>query len=153
MGLLDILSSIQTGGGLPGMPGARPGEAPASQSQSMSPIAKALLALLAVYAVKHMRREGSPSTQPGQPSGGTITARYIDADDGSGGHDIPRDATAQADCVAPLITGLGSEAISLTCEAAIGRPSTSPPLNSRTAGVSLAKSVSTFARATGSARL
>jgi uncharacterized protein YidB (DUF937 family) len=78
MGLLDILSSIQTGGG---MPSARPGQAPASQSQGMSPIAKAMLALLAVYAVKHMRREGSPSTQPGQPPGGTITA----GNPGSGG--------------------------------------------------------------------
>jgi len=35
----------------------------------MSPMAKALLALLAVYAVKHMQRADSPSPQPGGKAG------------------------------------------------------------------------------------
>ena len=46
MGLLDILSSIQGGG-------AQPGPTSASEGKGMSPIAKAMLALLAVYALKH----------------------------------------------------------------------------------------------------
>jgi uncharacterized protein YidB (DUF937 family) len=78
MGLLDILNSIQTAGA-PSQP--RPGSTPsvpAGQSQGMSPMAKAMLALLAFYAMKNMQRQGAPPTQPGQvPSrapGGTITA-------------------------------------------------------------------------------
>jgi hypothetical protein len=43
MGLLDILNTIQSGGD----PRARPAPMPAGQSQGMSPIAQALLALLA----------------------------------------------------------------------------------------------------------
>src|SRR5712692_4378362 len=66
MGLLDILSSIQGGG-------AQPAPTSASEGKSMSPIAKAMLALLAVYALKHTRMAGSPPTQPGQPSGGSTT--------------------------------------------------------------------------------
>ena len=49
----------------------------------MSPIAKVLLALLAVYAAKNLRRAPSPSTQPTSPTGsrgGTTTA-----DEGPGG--------------------------------------------------------------------
>jgi uncharacterized protein YidB (DUF937 family) len=79
MGLLDILNSIQTGG-VSSDPRARPAPMPAGQGQGMSPIAKALLALLAVYAAKNMRRGGtSPAPQPrgnvdypgGSPTGGT----------------------------------------------------------------------------------
>ncbi len=66
MGLLDILTSIQGGG-------AQPAPTSASEGKSMSPIAKAMLALLAVYALKHTRMAGSPPTQPGQPSGGSTT--------------------------------------------------------------------------------
>ena len=66
MGLLDILSSIQGGG-------AQPAPTSASESKGMSPIAKAMLALLAVYALKHTRMEGSPPTQPSPPSGGSTT--------------------------------------------------------------------------------
>jgi len=51
MGLLDILNSIQ-GGGVSNDP-----RAPSAQAgQGMSPMAKALLALLAVYAAKNLRR-------------------------------------------------------------------------------------------------
>ena len=66
MGLLDILSSIQGGG-------AQPAPTSSSEGKGMSPIAKAMLALLAVYALKHTRMAGSPPTQPAQPSGGSTT--------------------------------------------------------------------------------
>ena len=66
MGLLDILSSIQGGG-------AQPAPTSAGESKGMSPIAKAMLALLAVYALKHTRTAGSPPTQPSAPSGGSTT--------------------------------------------------------------------------------
>ncbi len=83
MGLLeDILNTIQTTGttGAPSAPRAKPVPAPAPaptsrESQGMSPMAKALLALLAVYAAKNLRRAPSPSTQPASPTGdrgGTI---------------------------------------------------------------------------------
>ena len=63
MGLLDILNSIQ-GGGVSNDPRAR--TAPASQG--MSPTAKALLALLAVYAMKNLRRADAPPTRPAGPA-------------------------------------------------------------------------------------
>lgn len=66
MGLLDILSSIQGGG-------AQPAPTSAGEGKGMSPIAKAMLALLAVYALKHTRMAGSPPTQPSPPSGGSAT--------------------------------------------------------------------------------
>lgn len=69
MGLLDILNSIQAGG-VSDDPRAR--AAPASQG--MSPMAKALLALLAVYAVKNLRRADAPPTQPAGPVGGNVGA-------------------------------------------------------------------------------
>src|SRR6516164_9341686 len=69
MGLLDILNSIQAGG-VSDDPRAR--GAPASQG--MSPMAKALLALLAVYAVKNLRRADAPPTQPAGPVGGNVSA-------------------------------------------------------------------------------
>src|SRR5215510_4018182 len=59
MGLLDILNTIQAGGGS-NDPRAR--AAPASQG--MSPTAKALLTLLAIYAMKNLRRADAPPTQP-----------------------------------------------------------------------------------------
>ena len=88
MGLLeDILNTIQTSGA-PGDPRAKGAPVPApapttTGGQGMSPIAKVLLALLAVYAAKNLRRAPSPSTQPTSPTGsrgGTTTA-----DEGSGG--------------------------------------------------------------------
>jgi uncharacterized protein YidB (DUF937 family) len=60
MGLLDILNGMQTGGAATTGQGANPGA-----SQGMSPIAKALLGLLAIYAAKNVSRSGS-----GQPTGG-----------------------------------------------------------------------------------
>lgn len=64
---------------------------------------------------------GSYGTTGAAPAGGDgllsvvhgdiITARYIDADDGSGGIDVPRDATASSDCVPPVISGVRTEAI------------------------------------------
>jgi uncharacterized protein YidB (DUF937 family) len=88
MGLLeDILNTIQTSGAAsdPRAKGAPvPAPAPtAREGQGMSPIAKVLLALLAVYAAKNLRRAPSPSTQPTSPTdsrGGTSTA-----DEGPGG--------------------------------------------------------------------
>ena len=65
MGLLDILNSI---GSAAGDPRARPAPAgPATSqagSQGMSPMAKAMLALLAIYAMKHVRRADAPTPQP-----------------------------------------------------------------------------------------
>jgi uncharacterized protein YidB (DUF937 family) len=75
MGLLEeILNTIQTSGA-PSDPRAKgapvPAPAPtATGGQGMSPIAKVLLALLAVYAAKNLRRAPSPSTQPTSPTGG-----------------------------------------------------------------------------------
>ena len=69
MGLLDILNSIQAGG-VSNDPRAR--TAPASQG--MSPTAKALLALLAIYAMKNLRRADAPPTQPAGPAGGNVSA-------------------------------------------------------------------------------
>jgi len=73
MGLLDILNSIQgsmpPGGGMPTNPRGQPTPGSAG-SQGMSPMAKALLGLLAVYAMKHMQRAGSPTPQPGGSKGG-----------------------------------------------------------------------------------
>src|SRR5262245_10595509 len=66
----SILNSIQAGG-VSNDPRAR--TAPASQG--MSPMAKALLALLAVYAAKNLRRAGgAPPTQPAGPAGGNVSA-------------------------------------------------------------------------------
>jgi uncharacterized protein YidB (DUF937 family) len=58
MGLLDILNGMQTGG-------ADPRGQSAPGDQGMSPIAKALLGLLAAYAAKSMS-----GSAPGQPTGG-----------------------------------------------------------------------------------
>jgi uncharacterized protein YidB (DUF937 family) len=78
MGLLDILNTIQNAGAAgsprpqPAPTGPRTGQA---TSQGMSPMAKALLALLAFYAMKNMRRADAPPTQPsGRPGGGGATA-------------------------------------------------------------------------------
>jgi len=82
MGLLDdILKTIQTSGA-PADPRAKPVPAPApapgaKPSQSMSPMAKALLALLAIYAAKNLRTAPSAKAQPTSPSAppsGTATA-------------------------------------------------------------------------------
>jgi len=90
MGLLDdILKTIQTSGA-PADPRAKPVPAPApapgaKPSQSMSPMAKALLALLAIYAAKNVRTAPSAKAQPTSPSAppsGTIAA---DAKPGGGG--------------------------------------------------------------------
>ena len=69
MGLLDILNSIQAGG-VSNDPRARA----APPSQGMSPTAKALLALLAIYAAKNLRQAGAPPTQPAGPAGGNVSA-------------------------------------------------------------------------------
>jgi uncharacterized protein YidB (DUF937 family) len=70
MGLLDILNSIQSGG-VSSDPRARPAPMPAGQSQGMSPIAQALLGLLAVYAAKNMRTGGTTlAQQPGNMRAG-----------------------------------------------------------------------------------
>ena len=87
MGLLDILNSIQTGGAVPSdareRPSSGPLPAPATDgdSKSMSPIAKALLALLAFYALTHMKREGSTT-------GGAGSAAPADSSSGGGLGDL-----------------------------------------------------------------
>ena len=69
MGLLDILNSVPAGG-VSNDPRARA----APPDQGMSPTAKALLALLAIYATKNMRRADAPPTQPAGPVGGNVSA-------------------------------------------------------------------------------
>ena len=77
MGLLDILNTIQNAGAAnnprtqPAPTGPRTGQ---PTSQGMSPMAKALLALLAIYAAKNLRRADAPPTQPGGRPGGNVTA-------------------------------------------------------------------------------
>jgi len=44
-------------------------------------------------------------------NGDTITAQYIDADDGQGGHNIPRQTTATGDCVPPAIFSVAATGI------------------------------------------
>ncbi|MEA2948334.1 MAG: hypothetical protein QOI40_3664 [Alphaproteobacteria bacterium] len=60
MGLLDILNGISNSSGDPRS---------AQASQGMSPIAKALLGLLAVYAAKNVTRS-APNQPAGEPGGG-----------------------------------------------------------------------------------
>src|SRR6478736_241587 len=69
MGLLDILNNVAAGG-VSNDPRARA----APPGQGMSPTAKALLALLAIYAMKHLRRADAPPTQPTGPAGGNVRA-------------------------------------------------------------------------------
>jgi fibronectin type 3 domain-containing protein len=46
--------------------------------------------------------------------GDLITARYIDADDGEGGHDLVRETTAVGDCFPPVVSGIDAMDISDT---------------------------------------
>ena len=39
-------------------------------------------------------------------NGDTISVVYVDADDGVGGTNVPRTATAGADCIAPVISAV-----------------------------------------------
>src|SRR5436190_17211268 len=80
MGLLDeVLKTMQAAGG-PNDPRARPAPVPAPTpgapaSHGMSPMAKALLALLAAYAAKNLSKAPSETpTSPSGRSGGTVTA-------------------------------------------------------------------------------
>jgi uncharacterized protein YidB (DUF937 family) len=80
MGLLDEVLKTMQAGGVPNDPRARPAPVPAPTpgapaSHGMSPMAKALLALLATYAAKNLRQAPSqaPTSAPGR-SGGTVTA-------------------------------------------------------------------------------
>jgi len=84
MGLLDILNSI---GSIASDPRARPAPAgPATSqagSQGMSPMAKAMLALLAIYAQKHMQRADAPTPRPPQPTPRSGSAGAGPADGGN----------------------------------------------------------------------
>src|SRR5262245_12523279 len=82
MGLLDILNSIQ-GGGVSNDPRAQTAQA----GQGMSPMAKALLALLAVYAAKNLRRADAPA-QPPRPAGGGTSAGPATGTGGMPGGDL-----------------------------------------------------------------
>ena len=77
MGLLDILTSIGAGAGDPRTRPAPAGPAPSQVgSQGMSPMAKAMLALLAMYAMKHMQRADAPTPRPApQPAPRRDTSR------------------------------------------------------------------------------
>lgn len=87
MGLLDVLNSIQ-GGGVSNDPRAQTAQA----GQGMSPMAKALLALLGVYAARNLRRADAPPTQPAQPArpagGGTSAGPSTGAGGMPGGGDL-----------------------------------------------------------------
>ena len=88
MGLLDILNSI---GSAASDPRARPAPAgPATSqagSQGMSPMAKAMLALLAIYAQKHMQRADAPTPRPApQPAPRSGSAGAGPADGGGPGN-------------------------------------------------------------------
>ena len=78
MGLLDIINTIGAAGGAASDPRARPAPTgPATSqaaSQGMSPMAKALLGLLAIYAMKNMRRADAPQAQPAPRPGGNVSA-------------------------------------------------------------------------------
>jgi uncharacterized protein YidB (DUF937 family) len=65
MGLLDILNGIGAGG-----VASDPRSGSAPPSQGMSPMAKALLGVLAIYAMKNLRRADAPGAQPAPHSGG-----------------------------------------------------------------------------------
>jgi hypothetical protein len=57
---------------------------------------------------------GPPVTGDGQLSianGDTLTAEYVDADDGSGGFNVARQHTAAGDCVFPVVTGVRDEGV------------------------------------------
>jgi serine protease AprX len=41
----------------------------------------------------------------------TITVRYVDADDGRGGRNVPKTDTAAADCQGPIISAVGTDAV------------------------------------------
>ena len=66
MGLLDILNSIGSAASDPRTrpASAGPATSQAGSSQGMSPMAKAMLALLAIYATKHMQRADAPTPHP-----------------------------------------------------------------------------------------
>ena len=73
MGLLDEVLKTMQAGGVPNDPRARPAPVPAPtpgvpESHGMSPMAKALLALLAAYAAKiYAGRHHKPHSRPLQP--------------------------------------------------------------------------------------
>jgi hypothetical protein len=57
---------------------------------------------------------GPPTSGNGRLSianGDVITATYVDADDGAGGHNVTRQATATADCIAPAIGSVSATGI------------------------------------------
>lgn len=61
--------------------------------------------------------EAGPATADGVlqvAHGDTIVAEYIDADDGMGGTGVVKTRTATVDCVAPVISGVGSQDITNT---------------------------------------
>jgi uncharacterized protein YidB (DUF937 family) len=74
MGLLDILNTIFAARAAASDPRARAAPAGQATSQGMSPMAKALLGLLAIYAMKNMRRADAPQAQPAPRPGGNVTA-------------------------------------------------------------------------------
>jgi uncharacterized protein YidB (DUF937 family) len=83
MGLLDILNGIG-GGGAASDPRTRS----APPSQGMSPMGKALLALLAIYAMKNLRRADAPAAQPAPRPGGDLGTALPGGRGGGGLGDI-----------------------------------------------------------------
>jgi uncharacterized protein YidB (DUF937 family) len=89
MGLLDILNSIQTGGAADARPAPTRGTTQAA-SQGMSPMAKVLLALLAIYAAKNLRRADPPAAQPAPHPGRDVSAGLPGGGGGGGLGDLLR---------------------------------------------------------------
>ena len=88
MGLLDILNSIGSAASDPRKRPAPAGPATGQAgSQGMSPMAKAMLALLAIYAQKHMQRVDAPTPRPApQPAPRSGSAGAGPADGGGPGN-------------------------------------------------------------------
>jgi subtilisin-like proprotein convertase family protein len=62
---------------------------------------------VALAAVPPVHGDGQVSVA----HGGSIGVTYIDADDGSGGTNVPRTASATIDCVTPVITNVGATGV------------------------------------------
>jgi uncharacterized protein YidB (DUF937 family) len=79
MGLLDILNGMQNG------PRGQATPAPAGSSGGMSPIAMALLGLVAYKAIKHLSPDQQPNAVPAGPAGRGTTAAAGPSAGGLGG--------------------------------------------------------------------
>jgi len=66
------------------------------------PVSGSFVGTIATTSSAAVNGDGLLSVADGDP----ITLRYIDADDGQGGVNVPREAVAVADCTGPVISGV-----------------------------------------------